>query len=108
MPITSITNLPRVASADAKAMADKPQSVVGSRLVIDCSRYTDSPDDGEQEACELTKIVSWVMAYPQRSHIQVYVDGGKGRPFSRRLQGRLQALGCRVTARHARSYAPAQ
>lgn len=70
-----------------------------THLVIDCTAMfgPDGARDGETESA----LLRWVSAQPRRSDIHVYVDGGKARRFSRRLQTRLQAMGCRVATKHA-------
>lgn len=72
-----------------------------AKLVIDCSTIFDV--SSEAQSADIAGLIQWVKEYPQRSSIHVYVGGGRDRQASRKLQGRLQALGCTVIARHVAS-----
>jgi hypothetical protein len=66
-------------------------------LIIDCTRIFEAADRGMEP---VSALLGWVQAYPRRAEIQVRL-GGRDRIASRKLQSRLQALGCRVTTTHA-------
>ena len=74
-------------------------SLTSSALIIDCTQILDAGQDIHNGEA-VSSLIRWVQAYPRRNEIQVYV-GGRDRHRSRSLQGRLQALGCRVTTKHA-------
>lgn len=69
-----------------------------SRVIIDCSSMV---GDDRGESPELSSLIEWVKSFPRRSEVHVVLGGGPSRQASRRLQGRLQAMGCTVTARTA-------
>jgi DNA-binding MurR/RpiR family transcriptional regulator len=69
-----------------------------TRFVIDCTRVFDTAIDTDSSA-DVQELLSWVTSQAKRSQIHVYV-GGARRAASRKLQTRLQALGCKVGTVH--------
>lgn len=69
-----------------------------SRVVIDCSSLC--RNDKIEGNPEVASLVDWVRSFPRRSDIHVVLGSGRTRHASRKLQGKLQALGCMVSARH--------
>jgi hypothetical protein len=74
-------------------------TIQSSRVVIDCSKLF--AEDRTEESNEVSSLVDWVRSFPRRSDVHVVLGGGRSRQVSRRLQGRLQAMGCTVTSRTA-------
>ncbi|HVW66148.1 MAG TPA: hypothetical protein VHA78_00270 [Candidatus Peribacteraceae bacterium] len=48
---------------------------------------------------ELDALVNWIKAQPRRRHITVYVRSSIVSASNRKIQSRLQSLGCTVIAR---------
>lgn len=69
-----------------------------TRFVIDCTHVFDASVDADSSA-DVQELLSWVTSQSKRSQIHVYI-GGPRRAASRKLQTRLQALGCRVGTTH--------
>ncbi len=70
-----------------------------TRLLIDCSRMFRDDQKAQGEA-EMSTLLAWVSKYPRRAEVQVVLGGYRNGNASRKLQSRLQALGCTVIARH--------
>jgi len=80
MPITSTTQQPIILSA---------------KVVID---WAELQKHGQGQNVEA--LIDWVRNYPNASNVHVVLGGYRNHHGARKLQGRLQALGCRVIARH--------
>jgi hypothetical protein len=67
-------------------------------LVIDFSdrQYKDKQPSLEYE---IRNLISFIQSHPERRSIHVFVRSGIVNATNRRLQSRLQALGCRVTTK---------
>lgn len=68
-----------------------------SPVVIDWSgAITDKTGSDEN----IEKMLEWVKTYPRKADVHVYLGKIKQRQVGRRLQGSLQAMGCKVTTKH--------
>lgn len=67
-------------------------------LVIDFSdlQHTDKHPHLESE---LRELISYIRSHPKRSSIRVLVRSGIVSATNRKLQSKLQSLGCRVTTK---------
>lgn len=73
-------------------------STSSSTLVIDFSDM-EYPNKHPSLDIDFKNFLQWVQSYPRREHIHVYMRSSIVSASNRKLQSRLQALGCRVTAK---------
>ncbi len=67
-------------------------------LVIDFSA-TQHTDKHHLLESEVQSLLQYIQTHPQRSSIHVYVQSGIVSGTHRKLQSKLQSLGCRVTTK---------
>ena len=85
MPLTSTTHQPVILS---------------SRIIID---WSDLQSDAHvaQRADDVKHLMAWIQIHPKRQNIHVVFGGYRNHHETRKLQSRLQAMGCTIIARHA-------
>ncbi len=69
------------------------------QIIIDWSEIFSSATT----AYDVESMLEWVQSFPQKKSIHVVLGRNSSRFAGRKLQGRLQALGCTVTSRHRAS-----
>lgn len=67
-----------------------------SSVVIDWSGGVDERNGTDEN---LAKMIEWIKTYPRKADIHVYLGKCKRHRAGRKLQGALQAMGCKVTTR---------
>jgi hypothetical protein len=69
--------------------------LISSRVILDWSHL--SPESSAHASPEVDTLLDWVRTYPRRTDIHVYLRNSMRSIGVRKLQHKLQALGCTVT-----------
>ena len=68
-------------------------------FVIDVSAAMQDTHKHPSFEATIAELIQWMQSYPRRSSIRVFVPTGMKSGTNRKLQSRLQSLGCIVTTK---------
>ncbi|UPA23111.1 hypothetical protein K8942_02765 [Candidatus Peribacteria bacterium] len=74
-------------------------SLFNTSLVIDFSDTQHTDKHPLLIESEIRNLIEFIQSHPERRSIHVYLRSGIVSATNRKLQSRLQSLGCRVTAK---------